>query len=578
MIKHLIYLISVIILYQLFNGCAQQSAPTGGPKDTIPPVRLLSIPLDKSTDFHGKTIEMEYDERLKISNIKEQLIITPLTESDYEFKTKKNKFFITFEEDFQDSTTYTLNFREAIQDITEGNPTIDNKFTFSTGSYIDSLSMTGYVKELLTYDTLENIVVGIYRAEDTVTIFDGSPYYFAELDEYGEYLIENIKNGNYLLYAFLDENKNLKLETNSESYGFVKDTLLLDSGIMRRNIDLIRLDLSEFRMISSVASGQYYDINFNKYITEYHVLPINSTHQLLTNRAKENKSIRFYNNFKNIDSLQITFTAIDSINTQITDTVYVLFKESKRNKENFIMSIVPESKSSIEEKLEVKIEFNKPIITINTDSIFVQFDTTKILQIHDSIFYWNQRRDELTFKIEIDKSKADTILAHRNDARQLKKDSVEIDKKEIVQKKQMNKDQKKKAPAINKGLELYFGVGSFYTADQDTSLSFGINYNFHVPVENGIQGVNITTHYESFVLQLINKDNEIEKESKNNKTILFKNVTPGTYKIRVLIDEDNDGKWSPGNMRNRIEPEPVYIYPDDIVIRADWQTSVDLTF
>ncbi|MCK5372252.1 MAG: Ig-like domain-containing protein, partial [Cyclobacteriaceae bacterium] len=363
--------------YQLFNGCAQQSAPSGGPRDTIPPVRLLSIPLDKSTDFHGKTIEMEYDERLKIAKIKDQLIITPLTESDYEYKLKKNKFFITFEEDFQDSTTYTLNFREAIQDISEGNPTKDNKFTFSTGSYIDSLSMKGYVKELLTYDTMQNVVVGMYRAEDTVTIFDGSPYYFTELDEHGEYLIENIKNGKYLLYAFFDENKNLKLETNSEPYGFVKDTILLDSGIISRNIDLIRLDLSEFRMMSSVASGQYYDINFNKYITDYYVSPLNSSHQLFTTRAKENKSIRFYNNFTNIDSLQITFTAIDSINTQITDTVYVLFKESKRKKEDFIMSVDPKSKSSIEKILEVKIEFNKPIIAIKTDSIFVQFDTTK---------------------------------------------------------------------------------------------------------------------------------------------------------------------------------------------------------
>ena len=578
MIKHFLYIISVIILYQLFNGCAQQSAPSGGPRDTIPPVRLLSIPLDKSTDFHGKTIEMEYDERLKIAKIKDQLIITPLTESDYEYKLKKNKFFITFEEDFQDSTTYTLNFREAIQDITEGNPTKDNKFTFSTGSYIDSLSMNGYVKELLTYDTMQNVVVGIYRAEDTVTIFDGSPYYFTELDEHGEYLIENIKNGKYLLYAFFDENKNLKLETNSEPYGFVKDTILLDSGIISRNIDLIRLDLSEFRMMSSVASGQYYDINFNKYITDYHVLPLNSSHQLFTNRAKENKSIRFYNNFTNIDSLQVTFTAIDSINTQITDTVYVLFKDSKRKKEDFLMSVYPENKSSIEKILEVKIEFNKPIIAIKTDSIFVQFDTTKILQIHDSVFEWNQRRDELTFQIEIDKSKADTILAHRNDARLLQKDTVEIDKKEIVQKKQMNKDQKKKAPPINKGLQLYFGIESFYTVDQDTSQSIGINYDFYVPVENGIQGVNIITHYESFVVQLINKDHEIEKESKNDKTITFKNVTPGTYKIRVLIDENNDGKWNPGNMKKRIEPEPVYIYSEDIVIRADWQTSVDLTF
>ena len=67
--------------------------------------------------------------------------------SEYEFTLKKNTFKITFDEFFKDSTTYTLNFRESIQDITEGNPTKDNKFTFSTGDYIDSLSIASILCE-----------------------------------------------------------------------------------------------------------------------------------------------------------------------------------------------------------------------------------------------------------------------------------------------------------------------------------------------------------------------------------------------------------------------------------------------
>ena len=132
--------------------------------------------------------------------------------------------------------------------------------------------------------------------------------------------------------------------------------------------------------------------------------------------------------------------------------------------------------------------------------------------------------------------------------------------------------------SLNTGLQLYFGIGSFYSADQDTSKSIGYNYKFIIPEDHGIQQLNIHTQYDNFFLQLLDKNFEIVREVSNQKIITFKNIVPGSYKIRILIDANNDGIWSPGNMKNQIEPEPVYIYPEILVIRADWQTSLELTF
>ncbi len=578
MIKYFFILISLLTCYQLITSCANVSPPSGGPRDTIPPIRITTIPENKITNYKGKTINMEFDERVRTNNIKDQLIITPLIEFDYEYILKKNNIKLIFEESFQDSTTYTLNFRESIQDITEGNPTRDNKFTFSTGSFIDSMSISGYIKDLLTYDTLENIVVGLYRAEDTVTIFNGSPYYFTEIEDDGSYFIENIKNGSYLLYAFLDANKNLKLETNTEAYAFAKDTIQLDTGLFKKNIDLIRQDLTDLRILTSLASGKYYDINFNKHIIEYSIHPINNDHQLFTNLAKETKTIRCYNNFSDIDSLQVAFTAYDSIQNQISDTVFVKFNKSQRKKDEFTIQISPENNTSIEPLLYININFSKPILTLNTDSIFIQYDTTKIMDIHDSLFVWNDKKDKLSILIEIDKSKADTILHHRIKLDKIKKDSLETIQKDTQIKKQVSKNKKDDSPKINKGLQLYFGTNSFLSADQDSSKSFGYNYKFIVPEEYGIQSINILTSYENFMFQLLSERFELIREIKNQKTITMKNLKPGNYKIRVLIDENNDGIWSPGNMIKRIEPEPVYIHPEKIIIRADWQTSLNLTF
>ena len=90
--------------------------------------------------------------------------------------------------------------------------------------------------------------------------------------------------------------------------------------------------------------------------------------------------------------------------------------------------------------------------------------------------------------------------------------------------------------------------------------------------------MNVNTDYNRFIVQLVDDKFEIIQEAQDEKKILFRNIEPGSYRIRVLIDADEDGKWSPGNMKKQILPEPVYIYPELLVIRPDWRTSLDIQF
>ena len=578
MTKYIFYTVIFLFGYSLFNSCANPSNPTGGPKDTIPPIRLTTVPQNQSTNFKGKTIFLEFNERLKVAKIKDQLIITPLIEFDYEYTVKKNTLKLEFEEAFSDSTTYTLNFRDAIQDITEGNPTKDNKFTFSTGTYIDSMFIQGYVKDLLTYDTLENITIGLYDVEDTITIFNGSPYYFTEADEQGIFLIENIKNGKYLAYAFKDDNKNLTLETNKEAYAFIKDTINLDSNNFEINLDLIRLDLNEFKNLTSTTSGKYFEINFNKYIVGYDIIPFNHNHKFYTSTSKENKSIRFYNNLIENDSLPVIFTAIDSIDNSVSDTVYIKFSDSRRSKDDLLVRITPESRSAIETDVNMILEFNKPIISYTTDSIFIRYDSTIIDYISDSTFKFNKNLNELRFNFTIDKVKIDTLIEQQKRIIEKQKEEIKKEQEKTEVKQQAKSKSKEPQAQINRGLQIYFGDGSFISADDDTLVSLGINYQFIDPSEYGIQNININTNYQNFTVQIIKENFEIIREIDNEKKIKFDLLEPGMYLIRILIDTNNDGKWSPGNMIKQIEPEPVFIYPETIVIRADWETTLDIAF
>ena len=144
-----IFILSSIVIYFL-TYCASITPPGGGPRDTIPPVLLKSYPDHKSLNFSGTTIRLIYDEYLKIDDLKKQLIITPIIQEEYERKIRRNSIELTFPEPFKDTTTYTFNFQDAIQDITEGNVTLDNVLAFSTGDYIDSLYINGKVLDIFS--------------------------------------------------------------------------------------------------------------------------------------------------------------------------------------------------------------------------------------------------------------------------------------------------------------------------------------------------------------------------------------------------------------------------------------------
>ena len=107
-----------LLLSLVACSCARQSTPTGGPKDTIPPILVSSKPYHEQVNFNGKNLELLFNELVVVNNPKEQMIITPSMGKDFTVEARKDRVLLSFENDFQDSTTYTFNFREAVQDIT----------------------------------------------------------------------------------------------------------------------------------------------------------------------------------------------------------------------------------------------------------------------------------------------------------------------------------------------------------------------------------------------------------------------------------------------------------------------------
>lgn len=574
------FLISLLIITTsslYLYSCATRSVPTGGPKDTIPPRLINTIPANKSLNFNGKTIVLEFDEFIKTKDLNNQLIITPRLQEDIEHKINKRTLIIDLNEKLDSNTTYTFNFQEGVQDITESNPAIDLVLAFSTGDYIDSLYIEGTVKDLLTDKAIENAVVALYPYGDTTDVFNHKPQYFTRTKKDGYFRLENLKNNTYRLYAYNDVNKNLTLQSEAEPYGFIADSIVLDSSVTDIIIPTVKRNVKEFLLQSARTSGKYYEIRFSKYIEDYTLTPLeNSTDTIISNKSTEPNIIRVYNTI-NSDSVLTIVNAIDTVGQQVIDTVAIKFAPTQRKSDPATSKLTPATNTSITEDYEGIIQFNKPIKSINLDSAFIYYDSLMIVPIEEDELEWNKFKDQLTIKKRLDKSllereihlPEDDLLSDTTQHEQ-ENYSEEITEEVEEEEQKVNKFEKRDNQII-----LFVGNGSFITIENDTLPEIKTVYSFLKLEDVGLIKGSINTEYASYFIQLLDKSGKVLRELESKRSFVFNNLAPGEYNIRILIDNNGDGEWGLGNILKNIPPEEVYFYPEPLIIRANWERELE---
>lgn len=650
----------------LAGSCARRGVPTGGEKDTIPPSLVRMVPELEAVNYRGKDIELEFNELIEARNLKKELIITPPVK-EYDFYIKKNKLHIHLEEELLDSTTYTFNFGEAIQDLSEGNKATDAVAAFSTGNYIDSFQVQGTIRQLLTQQPVEEAIVTLYDTRDTLDAFTGPPRYFAKTDEEGKYTMRYIKPGLYRVYAYLDANSNLKIETNKEPYGFLADTLFIgvvdpevraagDSlprpNLSALNIPITRKNALPLVLQSSRATGKYYEFKFNKGLSSYALTvdttEVNaSTKKLIDSLAisttdsirylfhdlqDERKVIRVYNTLRQ-DSLRTLLTAVDSTEQAVRDSVfYVRFADSRRKQEAFATKFVVGS-DAIDDSIRSRVQFNKPVISVKTDSILLSYDTLYYLPInYATTLVWNDRLNEVTITFPIDKNQLiDSVMFYQQrsdslarvrqqqqsriyldslraatsleDQRRLLGALANVSRDPLVRQLQdsvgtiegeeqatqliratadtlvirpappTERPDRRTISENLKTLNFYAAPGSFMSVEQDSSEAIIQRYTFKNPEKLGTVSGTVDVPYENYFLQLLDKSYKVVEERKNPTAYTFEGIRPDTYQLRILVDRNNDGKWQDGNVLLNEEPEPVLLYPKEIVVPENWEIN-----
>jgi hypothetical protein len=536
-----------------FLSCARQSSPTGGPKDTIPPQLVRAIPANEATNFKGQRIELEFSEMVIANNPKEQLIITPAVGKDFEMKVKKNSIIIDLDKPFLENTTYTFNFRESIQDITEKNPARNLQLAISSGPYVDSLSISGTVFELLKNKEADDITVAIHPANDTFNVLKHPAQYFTKSNEKGQYIIDHLKPDIYYIYAFDDKNRNLIIDSKTETYGFLADSINLAKDTTKVNVGIQRLDARPLKITSARPYNSYFNIRLSKNLKNF-TLTSSESKSIFYSFGEDQSNVRIYNSFESQDSVAVNLTATDSVGNKLDSTLYAKFQTREVTPEKFDASVKSSSLIGSKGFLKASIAFTKPLKEINFDSLYYQVDSlTKINITQEDISY-----DEPTRIITLTK--------------RLDKSYFEVPDPEKPKKPESDTT----TASLKKINALYAGRATFISIESDSSKKISHAIAPANAADLSQIEFELKLDHTNVIAQLLDKDFRVIQEIPNKKKGVFQDLAAGDYQFRVILDSNHNGVWDAGNINNREEPEKLVYSRDEansqiIKLKANWE-------
>ena len=514
-----------IALISLLFSCAQQAALTGGDKDTTPPKIITdkTVPKQLSTFFSSKTITLEFDEYIALKSIKKNFFVNPpIKEINIEEKGKT--ISITINETLKENTTYTFNFGDAIQDITENNILKDFKYVVSTGSFIDSNFFEGSVYDAFSKKPLENTKVFLFDHKIDTFHKELLPNYITSVNEDGSFKFDYLTPNQFYLISIEDLNSNNRFDQKTEKIGFlntpiipiaIKDTNALTATILlfpqKKALQLIEKTYSFPGKVTLVFNQKVDSISFLP--SNYNLIPLVKKYP--------SDSLEYWT-----ENLNESLLKIIAASPMFDSTKTISITTAKPQDVDSVFSFKEKNLSNIKPGLPLLLTFNHPIKAIDTSKMALLIDSVE----HEincsinteifSLFFPANKQTKYTFLAEPGAFKS--IYGFTND-------SIKV--------------------LINLKKENDFGAILLKLSTKDSV---------------------------DFITHLIKNDKLVQSFSsskfKLEETII--NLNPGNYNLRIIKDSDGNGKWSAGNFNIYKQPEQVYYYNKPIEIKAGWDVEV----
>jgi uncharacterized protein (DUF2141 family) len=554
------------------TNCAKISAPTGGSKDTTPPVVVKSIPPSGTTKFKGKSIDITFNEYFTLDKLNDKFMISPPVKTKPKITVKGKTLSILFMEDLKDSTTYTLNFPEVIKDLNEGNTIPNFQYVFATGNVLDSLSVTGNVVLADNLEAGKNILVMLYGNLADSAPKKVLPDYMTIADANGYFRINNIKAGNYRLFALSDKNSNNRYDLEDETFAFrdsvinvsavrnykppepvVKDTVISKKvAIVKKEIPFLFGDYKLY-LFTGKKTVHYLSSSDRKlpYQFLYYLSIPPDTMKFAFRFADQGEYRYFTEKNRTGDTIMIwlrdstlyyqpaiktiaTYPFTDSTKRNIyrNDTISMRFSFPKPGK------VKPGWKTfKVSENVGGGIKPGQKVIFSSTTPLRPP-DTSKIKLYHLQV----KEKQRMPVIFVPDSTSSRKYI--------LNTELSEGEKYLFIRDKE--------------------SFGNIYGDQSDSS---GVTISVRQPNSYGHLKMDVRNGQGNMIIQLLSQKESILEERRmvNSGLADFPMLEKGFYRVRVIYDINGDGKWTTGDFNKKIQPEPVTYFPRELETKADWE-------
>ena len=597
-------IVIMLLMAVLLVACASIGQPDGGPYDEEPPVLVKATPELNATGVTGNDIELLFDENVKLQNAFEKVVISPPQSQMPVIKSNGKRVTVELIDTLVPNITYSIDFGDAIVDNNEGNPYENFTYVFSTGDAVDTLAISGVVLNAEDLEPIKGAVVGLHSSLDD-SAFTSKPFErVSRTDSRGRFSIKGIASGTYRVYALTDANQNNYFDQKSEKVAFMDATVSpFASEAMRA--DTVWRDSTTIDTIRQVRYTRFQpdDLVLRAFAEELDVQYLVKNTRDAHNRftlyfASPNKQLPEIKGLDMSLDCKCLIEATENMDTLVcwlTDsTVYrndtlrlsVTYKVPDVQMGHVdrcdTLRLVPKKKwekiaetnarlFEEEKKAFLKSESRKPGYDENNPPVYVP--KTTVLPVR---FNGGQSMDvngNCKFTFEEPLSLSDSSLVHLYHM----VDSVPVPMEFLLR---PNSGSLREYMLYaewrpEQHYRLVVDSAAFKGVYGGVSEKMERDMSFRSLNEYAVLYMNIPGTGNNALVQLLSSDKVVMSERTENNRCAFYFIKPGKYYLRLIMDENNNGKWDTGNFAEGKQPEKVYYYPHSLELRALFEYSQD---
>lgn len=522
-------------VFALCCSCAIQVAPQGGERDAAPPKLLRAEPEDRTVNFRGNAITLQFDEYVQLKDAAGQFVVSPPMRTPPVVKARKKSILVTWEDTLAENATYTFSFGNSIVDNNEGNPVADYQLVLGTGPVIDSLEVSGRVESAFDLTTASGVLVMLFRDRPDTVPFEALPANFSKTGADGRFRIRNVSPGSYFLMAVKDINGNYRYDGGEEEVGFLDSTFTAPAA---------DLSLRLFREVPALHFIRGYSVSAGKTGFAFTAPVLALDYAWLTDSAYLDPFAWEFNARR--DTVHLWYRHLQA------DTVSIVFRTGGRSDTCELRlfrqsaKAAPVKRFGVEEfrvlsfagreqhrYLPLQLEFRQPVL---------KFDTTLFRLLEDSLpvavqpvpddpyrrrfSVFHPWKDGSTYRLSLMPGAFTDLFGNPNDT-----------------------------------TELRFAIRG--------EREYG-NLTFALRLKR--QGL-------ARLLQLVGEGGQVVRETPitGDSVLTWNHLDPGLYRVKLIDDDNANGKWDTGNYLEGRQPEKVQFAPESIPLRANWDADIRWT-